>query len=75
MTTDMLSWLRQQVGARKALAESASPGPWTSGEAVIRFPDDSTAKIFIEEIRFEKNCYAELICRGWGDPPAVLDAP
>ena len=30
MTTGMLSWLHQQIEARRALAESASPGPWTA---------------------------------------------
>lgn len=30
MTDDMLSWLREQIEARKALAEAASPGPWTA---------------------------------------------
>ncbi|MGI5274734.1 DUF6221 family protein [Nonomuraea sp. CA-218870] len=27
---DMLSWLRQQIETRKALAESASPWPWSA---------------------------------------------
>lgn len=30
MTDDMLSWLRRQIEARKALAESASPWPWSA---------------------------------------------
>lgn len=30
MTVDMLSWTRQQIEARKALAESASPSPWSA---------------------------------------------
>lgn len=30
MTTDMLAWTRQQIEARKALAESASPSPWAA---------------------------------------------
>ena len=30
MTDDMLSWTRQQIEARKALAESASPSPWSA---------------------------------------------
>lgn len=30
MTSDMLSWTRQQIETRKALAESASPWPWSA---------------------------------------------
>lgn len=30
MTDDMLSWTRQQIEARKALAEAASPSPWSA---------------------------------------------
>ncbi|WP_433364131.1 DUF6221 family protein [Streptosporangium sp. CA-115845] len=30
MIEDMLSWLRQQIETRKALAEAASPSPWSA---------------------------------------------
>lgn len=34
MTADMLSWLRQQIEARKALAEAASGESWTARRVV-----------------------------------------
>lgn len=46
-------------------------GSW-HGDASLRFPDDSTAKVIVGELRLEKGCYAEFGLTGVGAPPAIL---
>lgn len=72
MTTDMSSWLRQQIEARKALAESASPGPWTANaehDEVLAVDGERVADGFALSGNQLRNTVDHIV---WNDPRQII---
>lgn len=72
MTTDMSSWLRQQIETRKALAESASPGPWTANaehDEVLAVDGERVADGFALSGNQLRNTVDHIV---WNDPRQII---
>lgn len=72
MTSDMLSWVRQQIEARKALAEFASPWPWSANaehDEVLAVDGERVADGFALSSNQLRNTVDHIV---WNDPQQIL---
>ncbi|MER7361901.1 DUF6221 family protein [Nonomuraea wenchangensis] len=72
MTADMLAWTRQQIETRKALAESASPWPWSANaehDEVLAVDGERVADGFALSGNQLRNTVDHIV---WNDPLKII---